>query len=74
MLGFKTTIRNFGITIDPVLLDECARIWRMSGYQGLPPSPYEVMVMDVARLQVVTYVEILQWEADTEKRRKMGGV
>jgi len=59
------------INLDPILLRECARIWRLSKSE-LPPSPYEVAMMDIARLQVVTWAEIEQFYADEDERKKRG--
>jgi hypothetical protein len=67
-MGTATFIKHTALSIDIGLLDECARIWKMSGFKGLPPSPYEVLAMDSARRQVITYVNIAQWAHDESKR------
>jgi len=70
-MGIATTLEHTAFTLDPLLLRECVRIWKASGSQ-LPPSPYEVAMMDVARLQVVTWAEIERFYADEEERKSKG--
>jgi len=70
-MGMSTTLNHTAITIDPLLLDECLRIWRVSK-TSLPPSPYEVAMMDVARLEVVTWAEIVRFYEDEDQRKSKG--
>ena len=70
-MGVSQFLTHTAITIDPLLLDECERIWRVSG-AALPPSPYEVAMMDISRLQVVTWAEIKRFYADEDERKQKG--
>jgi hypothetical protein len=70
-MGFVTTLANTAITIDPMLLDECDRIWRMSGNE-LPPCPYEVAKLSLARYQVITWRGIKRYYEDEPKRKAQG--
>ena len=74
-MGISQFLDHTAITIDPLLLKECNQIWQISlrvNPAALPPSPYEVAMMDVARLQVVTWAEIEQFYADEDERKQRG--
>ena len=69
--GVMMTISHTALTIDPLLLEECDRIWEMSG-DSLPPCPYEVSKLSLARYQVITWRQIKRYYKDEAKRNQMG--
>jgi len=71
-MGFATTISQTRLTIDPRLLDECYKIWKLRDFRGLPPDPHEVYAMSTARYQVFTWAEIRRWVKDEDKRKAAG--
>jgi hypothetical protein len=70
-MGFMTTLPQTALTIDPLLLEECDTIWKMSGSE-LPPCPYEVEKLSLARYQVVTWRQIKRYYEDEPKRKAQG--
>jgi hypothetical protein len=63
-----------GISLDTELLIECVNIWRMSGFNGMPPDPYEVAMMSIERKQVVAMANYIDFVRDEPKRlAAMGG-
>jgi len=71
-MGFATFLDNTALTIDPRLLDECYRIWRMREFKGLPPDPYDVVNLSLCSYEVLTWAEIVRFYEDEDKRKALG--
>jgi hypothetical protein len=57
-----------GISTDPELLIKCVNIWRMSGFNGIPPNPHEVALMSTAQQEVIIMANYIDFVRDEPKR------
>jgi hypothetical protein len=60
-----------GISTDPELLIKCVNVWRMSGFSGVPPDPYDVAMMNTAQQEVVIMANYIDFVRDEPKRAGM---